>query len=296
MARIELHSRGLWLEAESHGDPANPAILLAMGLGMQLVSWPRSFVDALVAGGMRVVVFDNRDAGLSGSGALRAHASPPRAALAHLLGMPFVAPYTIADLADDTLALADALGIERFHVAGVSLGGMVAQRVAIAAPQRVLSLASIMSHAGSATAPWPRAVLLAQFVKRPPKDAGEDAKLAHFVALFRALGHIGEGAELDALRERLRLSIRRAYRPDGSLRQLLAVTADRDRRSELARLRCPALILHGDADPLVPVGAAAPLRGALPHARVRIVPRLGHYLPEWFVPILTEEVIANARR
>src|SRR5687768_15743976 len=129
MARIALPSRGLALEAESYGDPSHPAILLAMGLGMQLVSWPRSFVDALVDAGLRVVAFDNRDAGLSDSGPPGPQASMPRAMLAHLAGLPFATPYTIDDLAQDTLALADALGIERFHLAGVSLGGMIAQRV-----------------------------------------------------------------------------------------------------------------------------------------------------------------------
>ena len=286
MARIALPSRGLALEFESYGDPARPAILLVMGLGMQRVSWPRSFVDALVDAGLRVVAFDNRDAGLSESGTLGPQASMPRAMLAHLAGRPFATPYTIDDLAQDTLALADAMGLERFHVAGVSLGGMIAQRVAIRAPARVLSLATIMSHAGSAIAPWPRLDIMPRFLRRVPSSAPEDEKLAHFVALVRAIGRIDDQRELAILTERLRGSIRRAYRPAGTLRQLLAVTADRDRRPELARVQCPALIVHGTLDPLVPVGAAKALREALPHARFEAIDRLGHYLPEWAVPQL----------
>ena len=135
-----------------------------------------------------------------------------------------------------------------------------------------------------------------RFLRRVPSNAPEDEKLAHFVGLFRAIGRIDDARELAVLTERLRGSIRRAYRPDGTLRQLLAVTADRDRRPELARVKCPALIVHGTLDPLVPVGAAKALREALPHARFEAIDRLGHYLPEWAVPRLAELVATAATR
>jgi pimeloyl-ACP methyl ester carboxylesterase len=148
MARVDLPQRGLHLEYESHGDGARPALILIMGLGLQLVSWPRALIDAFVAAGFRVIVFDNRDIGLSAPGPLPEYTNPPRALLAHLVHRDFTPPYRIADMAADTLALADALHIERFAVLGVSLGGMIGQTLAAREPERVQSLISIMSSAG----------------------------------------------------------------------------------------------------------------------------------------------------
>ena len=134
--RVDLPQRGLHLEYESHGANKRPPVILIMGLGLQLVSWPSEFIDALVAAGRRVIVFDNRDIGLSGSGPLPQYTSPPRALLAHLLHQNFTPPYHIADMAADTLALADALGFDRFDIVGVSLGGMIGQTLAARHPER----------------------------------------------------------------------------------------------------------------------------------------------------------------
>jgi pimeloyl-ACP methyl ester carboxylesterase len=294
MPRVALPGRELEIEYEQHGEPRRGDVVLVMGLGMQLLAWPSAFVDALVAAGFRATLFDNRDAGLSGSGRVAPHATLERAMLAHFLHRPFAPPYTIQDMADDTLALADALGIGAFHVVGVSLGGMVAQRVAATAGERVRSLVSVMSHAGSRGAPWPRFSLLPVFLRPPPKDAGFAAKLDHFTKLFQALAVLpDDDPELDAIRARLDRSLRRAYNPAGTARQLLAITADEDRSDALARIRCPALVLHGAADPLVPSRAAEALRRALPQARVEIVPGLGHYLPTPFVPRLAASVVGH---
>ena len=279
MARIELPSRGLHLEVESHGRESDPAVILVMGLGMQLVAWPQPLIDAIVAASHRVIVFDNRDAGLSGSGPLPWYTPPRRAVLAYLLHRKFVTPYRIGDLAADTLALADALQIPRFDIVGVSLGGMVGQTLAARWPDRVRSLVSIMSSAGPRTAPWPNLRLLWRFLQPPPRDASFDARLAHFTALMRQLGRIDDPAELAHLREWLALAQRRAYNPVGAARQLLAVLADPDRSAEVMRIRCPTLIIHGADDPLVPVAAAHHLARLLPHARLEILPKLGHYLP-----------------
>ena len=279
MARIDLPQRGLHLEYESHGKDKDPAVILIMGLGLQLVSWPRQFIDSIVDAGQRVIVFDNRDIGLSGSGPLPQYTRPPRAMLAHLLHQNFTPPYRIADMAADTLALADALHIDRFALVGVSLGGMVAQTLAARSPERVRALVSIMSSAGPRTAPWPNPLLLWRFLQRPPKDASLDARLQHFMALMQALGHIRDPDELDALRERLTLSLTRAYKPAGAARQLMAVIADPDRSTEVATIRCPTLIIHGADDPLVPLPAAYHLAKLLPQARLEIIAGMGHYLP-----------------
>ena len=281
MARIELPRRGLHLEYESHGRDSDPAVILIMGLGLQLVAWPRELIDAIVGAGFRVIVFDNRDIGLSGSGPLPPHYTrPQQAALAYLLHQEFTPAYRIADLAEDTLALADALSIERFDAVGISLGGMVAQTLAARAPLRVRRLVSMMSSAGPRTAPWPNLRLLWRFLQPPPRDASFERRLEHFVALFRLLGHIDDPAELAAIRERLAFSQRRAYNPAGAARQFMAVLADPDRSAEVATIRCPTLILHGADDPLVPVAAAHYLERLLPQARLEIIDGLGHYLPE----------------
>lgn len=296
MSRLELPLRGLHLEYESHGDAAQPAVILIMGLGLQLVSWPGALIDALVDAGQRVIVFDNRDIGLSGSGPLPRYTRPPHALFAHLLHRDFTPPYRIADMAADTLALADALHIRRFAVLGVSLGGMIGQTLAARFPERVRSLISIMSSAGPRSAPWPSIPLLLRFLQPPPKDGDFDARLNHFVNLMRALGHIHDPAELQTLRARLTLSLQRAYNPAGAARQLLAVLADPDRSAEVATIRAPTLIVHAADDPLVPVQAAHHLAQLLPQARLEILPRMGHYLPAAVLPQLSRLCIEHLRR
>jgi len=295
MARVDLPQRGLHLEYESHGGDDRPAVFLIMGLGLQLVSWPPPLIDAIVQAGYRVVVFDNRDIGLSGSGPLPAYTPPPRAMLAHLLHRPFTPPYRIADMAADTLALADTLRIDRFAVVGVSLGGMIAQTLAARWPQRVRTLVSIMSSAGPRSAPWPNLALLWRFLQPPPKTGDFASRLDHFVALMQALGHIRDEDELQTLRARLTLSLQRAYNPAGAARQLLAVLADPDRSAEVARIRCPTLIIHGADDPLVPVAAAHHLQRLLPHARLEVIAGLGHYLPADKLPQLARLTIDRLR-
>jgi pimeloyl-ACP methyl ester carboxylesterase len=280
MARIELPQRGLHLEYESHGRESDPAVILIMGLGLQLVAWPRVLIDTIVAAGRRVIVFDNRDIGLSGTGPLPPHYTrPQQAALAYLLHQPFTPAYRIADLAADTLALVDALGIDRFSAVGISLGGMVAQTLAARTPERVRCLVSMMSSAGPRTAPWPNPALLWRFLQPPPRNATFEARLDHFVALFRMLGNINDIGELREIRERLAQSQQRSYNPAGAARQFMAVLADPDRGAEVATIRCPTLIIHGARDPLVPIAAAHHLKSLLPHARLEIIEGLGHYLP-----------------
>jgi proline iminopeptidase len=295
MARIELPQRGLHLEYESHGSSDRPVVILIMGLGLQLNAWPPEFINALVDAGRRVIVFDNRDIGLSSSGTLPHYTSPPLALAAHLLHQAFTPPYRIADLAADTLALADALGIDRFDVVGVSLGGMVGQTLAARAPERVRSLTSIMSSAGPRTAPWPTPALLWRFLQPPPRGALLDKKLDHFVALMQMLGNIHDEDELKRLRERLSHSLQRAYNPAGAARQLMAVLADPDRSEEVARIRCPTLIIHGADDPLVPLPAAHHLAKLLPQARLEVIPGLGHYLPADKLPKLAQLTIEHLR-
>jgi proline iminopeptidase len=199
-------------------------------------------------------------------------------------------------MADDTLALADALGINRFHVAGISMGGMITQILATRAPQRVLSLTTIMSSAGNNTAPRPAPSVLMKSLRRPRKNADVKALERHFFELFKLIGVLGEDEyELAPLRERLAHTVRRAYNPAGTSRQLLAIMASADRSREVRRIAVPTLIIHGLQDPLVRVGAAHRLAELIPHARLEIIDPMGHYLPLRQIEHLAQLCLAHLR-
>ncbi len=294
--RIELPQRGLYLEVECHGDPQHPCVMMIMGLGLQLVAWPEELLQSLLDAGYRVVVFDNRDCGLSGNTRRPDQTPPRRALLAHLLHRTFVPAYDLGDMAADTLALADALEIEQFHLVGVSLGGMVAQTLAARHPERVLSLISIMSSAGPDTAPWPSPRMLWQFIKPPPRKADESARIEHTLKLLAMLGRLRDKDEIQRLRQRVTRAARRAYRPDGIARQLLAVLADRDRSQEVAQIRCPTLILHGRDDPLLRLPAADHLKRIIPDARLTIIDGIGHYMPQHALEQIGAEMVGHLQR
>jgi pimeloyl-ACP methyl ester carboxylesterase len=293
--RIDLPTRGLHLDYEWHGPEQGPVLILIMGLGMQRVAWPPELIGGLVAGGLRVLTFDNRDIGLSGSGHIAPHMGVRRAFLRYLLRRPIRPPYTLDDMATDTLALADALGIERFHVAGASMGGMIGQQLALMAPERVLTLSSIMSSAGPRAAPFPEWRVLQRMLRAPPQHSSHEQRVDHYVALFTELGRHHEPAEIERLRKGLGAAMSRAYRPDGTMRQLLAITSDADRSHRLRQLRTPTLIIHGGADPLVPVRAAHHLASVIPGARMQIIDRMGHDLPAWAIPQLVDLMVEQTR-
>lgn len=294
--RIDLPTRGLHLDCELTGPDSGDLVLLVMGLGMQRVMWPPEFVAGLHAAGLRTLAFDNRDIGLSASGALRPHDPLPRAFLRYLARRPVRPAYTLDDMADDSLALLDALGIGSAHVVGASMGGMIGQQLALRAPARVASLVSIMSSAGPRAAPWPKASVLRRMLHAPGSASTHAQRLEHYLALFTELGqHHGDGGEIERLRRGLDAALARAYRPEGTQRQLLAVCAQPDRRAALAALQAPTLVLHGRADPLVPVAAAHTLARAIPRAELEIIEGMGHSLPASAVPRLVERVAGWVR-
>jgi pimeloyl-ACP methyl ester carboxylesterase len=291
---VKVRANGLDFEVEENGPAGGPPVLLVMGLGMQLIAWPEPFVAALAAEGYRVLRFDNRDIGLS---AHLDHLGVPNILWESLklrLGLPVRSPYRLEDLARDGIALLDALEIEQAHVVGVSMGGMVAQRMAIAAPQRLRTLTSIMSSSGARRLPGPTSTVQRAMLARP-RGPGEDAIVDHAVKLFRLIGSPGYPIPEPELRERVASAVRRSHHPAGSLRQLTAIVADVNRADELAAVRVPTLVLHGEDDPLVPLACGADTARRIPGARLVTVPGMGHDLPTGVVERLLPPLLSHLR-
>lgn len=292
---MRLKANGLMLEVDDVGPRDGPPVLLVMGLGMQLIGWPEELVRLLVAHGHRVIRFDNRDAGLSDGFDHVGVPSIPIAALRHLVRLPVRSPYGLRDMAADTLGVLDALGIAKAHLCGASLGGMVAQHVAAMHPERVASLTLIMTSSGSRRLPGPRPQARLALLSRPPNQAMETL-IAHSIGVFQAIGSPGFKPDPAELRQRVATSLARAYRPFGAARQLLAVAADSDRTPLLARISAPTQIIHGQADPLIPIAHGRDLEKRIAGARADFIEGMGHDLPQALLPRFAEAIAANARR
>jgi proline iminopeptidase len=284
------------IEYESLGDPRHPAILLIMGLGMQLTGWPDDFCHGLVARGYRVIRFDNRDCGLSGRAPRGRRANLLLAMAAASLGLPLRTPYTLADMAGDAIGLMDRLGIERAHIVGASMGGMIAQVFAARFPQRVLSLTSIMSTSGNRRVSRPSREARKVLLSRPADSKDPESVIDHLVGMFGVIGSPGYPASREELRQRIGRSVRRAYDPAGTARQLLAVIAAGDRRKLLRSIRAPTLVIHGAADPLVPLAAGRDTARHIPGASLLVIEGMGHDFPEALLPRLVQAIAEHCQR
>src|SRR3954447_11151582 len=227
---------------ETFGDPGDPATLLIMGLGTQMVAWHDDFCAQLAGRGFFVIRHDNRDIGRS----TRLNGAPTPTLMQLLKRDRRAAAYTLADMAADSVGVLDHLGIEKAHIVGASMGGMIAQTIAIRHPERTLSLVSIMSNTGSFWTGQPALSLYAVLLKPSPRD--REAYIQHGIDLFTKLGGSGYEPDIEDLREIATLSYDRGHDPQGSQRQLAAIVADRDRTPELRRLRVPATVIHGADD------------------------------------------------
>jgi pimeloyl-ACP methyl ester carboxylesterase len=281
---------GIELAYQEVGDPAAEPLLLVMGLGTQMLAWEEEFCAMLAERGFRVVRFDNRDIGHSTM--IDAAGIPTRMDM--VLGRRTTAPYLLRDMATDTFGLMDHLGFESAHVVGASMGGMIAQTMAIERPERVRSLVSMLSTTGNrwvGTPTW-RAwgVLLASFPR------GRDAYVERAVKTFRYFGSPGYPLDEPRFRRLAGEMYDRSHNPAGILRQMHAITASGDRTDALRRLRTPTAVIHGARDPLVrPSGARATAR-AIPGARLKMIAGMGHDLPKQLWPTFVEEIAANAAR
>jgi pimeloyl-ACP methyl ester carboxylesterase len=288
-----------WVGHPAVGNPADsqtPVILLIMGLGMQLIAWPDEFCAALVASGFRVIRFDNRDVGLSGRITGGKRPNLVWAMLAAKLRLPVRSPYTLADMAADAVGLLDALGIDRAHVVGASMGGMIAQVMAASYPQRVASLTSIMSTSGNPKLPRPRRDAVKTLVSKPSDPKNPAIVIDHLIKVFGVIGSPGFPADLVALRDQLSRAVKRAYYPAGVARQLLAVIASGDRRPLLRTITAPTLVIHGAADPLIPLAAGQDTADNIPGARLMAIEGMGHDLPQKLLAPLAEAIATHCRQ
>jgi pimeloyl-ACP methyl ester carboxylesterase len=285
-----VRSNGIELEYESQGRPDDPALVLIMGLGAQLIDWPEEFCELLAGQGFRVIRFDNRDAGLStGFDEL----GPPDVA-AVLGGDRSAAPYRLADMAADAAGLLDALGVDSAHIVGASLGGMIAQQLTIDHPDRVRSLASIMSMTGdhSVGRPTPEA---AAALGRPPAASRAEA-VANAAAGSRVIGSPGFPVDEAERLRRATAKYDRAYRPVGTLRQYAAAVASPDRTTALRGVTAPTVVVHGDSDPLIDVSGGRATAAAVPGSELLIIPGMGHDLPRDAWPEIVDAIVRNIKR
>ncbi|MFD1786035.1 alpha/beta fold hydrolase [Sphingomonas floccifaciens] len=288
-------ANGITLEYEDAGDPAAQPILLIMGLGAQLTLWPDELIDALVARGFRVIRFDNRDVGLSTKFDRAGLPDLAQLMMAMMSGRGFAPPYTLSDMAADAVGLLDALGVPSAHIVGASMGGMIAQLVAADHPTRVRSLTSIMSTSGNPSLPPARPEAMAVLTGRP-MSADRETIVAHGMRTAQVIGSPAYPYDLDRLRTRVERDIDRSFAPAGAMRQMSAILADGDRRERLRRITAPTTIIHGDADPLVPVEGGRDTAAAIPGAELVILPGMGHDLPLPLIDDIADAIAATAAR
>jgi len=279
---------GITLCYERVGDTGNPPLLLIMGLGQQLTSWPQTLVDGLAERGFEVIRFDNRDIGHSTHATNR----PPR--MGQLVTRRFdPAQYDLYDMARDTAGLIKALELEPVHAVGVSMGGMIAQTLAAEHPERVRSLVSIMSSTGSRTAGWVAPSTLRLLLQKPARDREAAAERA--ALMFGHIGSSGFPTDPEDIRQRARLAFDRDPKAAaGTARQMAAILKAGDRTRDLRRITAPTLVIHGDHDRMVhPSGGRATAR-AISGARRQTIDGLGHDVPDGAIEQLTQLIADHA--
>ena len=292
---MRISANGLQIEVDDQGPAGAPAVLLIMGLGMQLIAWPDELVQDLVRRGFRVVRFDNRDIGLSQHFEELGLPNLAWAGMRHLLHLNVRAPYRLAEMAADALGVLDALGIAQAHVCGASMGGMIAQHLAAAHGERVRSLTLLMTTAGARRLPQPSMAVRQALLARPASSRPDDV-VAHLQRVLATIGSPAYPPDPALMHARLLASVQRSWHPAGTLRQLTAVVADGDRTPLLSRIRMPTLVMHGEADPLIPVAAAHHLAEHIAGAEKDIVPGMGHDLPLPLMPRLAAGIAETAGR
>jgi pimeloyl-ACP methyl ester carboxylesterase len=294
MPTVTTPNTGIEIFYEDRGSPDAEVILLVMGLGAQMTLWPDELVAALVGDGFRVIRYDNRDIGLSQKFEGARAPSLPVQVLRKKIGFPAKVPYTLKDMADDGIGLLDALGIASAHVVGASMGGMIAQLMAVHHGHRLASLTSIMSTTGNGKLPQAEKHAIEALVA-PIQSMEEESLVAHGLNIVKNIGSPGFPFDPEQQRERVLLNMRRSVYPAGLPRQLAAIIDDGCRRARLANVTVPTLVMHGEADPLVKLEAGEDTARHISGARLVTIPGWGHDLPIPLVPRIASEIAAHAR-
>lgn len=281
---------------EENGPADAPVILLVMGLGAQMIAWPDEFIHGLVSKGYRVIHYDNRDVGLS---QWMDGAKTPNLVWTMLkarFGLPVRVPYTLTDMAADGIGLLDALGIDKAHVAGASMGGMIVQLMAANHRERLLSMTSIMSSSGKPGLPGARADIQKSFMVKRPPDASREEAVAFGTELVRSFSYPDPARPENAHAEMTAKAFDRGYYPVGTRRQLLAIIADGSRVERLKKITTPTLVVHGGADPLVPKEGSEDIARHVPGARLEIIDEMAHDLPPSQVGRMVDLIAGHAKQ
>jgi pimeloyl-ACP methyl ester carboxylesterase len=293
--QIPIHSGGtpLNLEVEQFGTEDKGAILLIMGLGTQLIAWPMDFCRRLAVAGYRVIRYDNRDVGLSSKIDSAGVPDARAAILRRLLHLPVKAPYRLEDMAQDAVALLDAMKIERAHIVGASLGGMIGQILASKHAGRVATLTLIMSSPG-APPPWDstreaRKVLMTP----PPPNATAEDLIRMRMNTYRVISGPGQSMAESTLHEMARLSVERSADTSGSRRQLIAAMATGSLKSNLRDIHVPTLIIHGKNDPLIPFRRSQQMHAGIAGSKLLLLEGMGHSFPQHLIPQMAAAIVEN---
>lgn len=279
---------------DTFGDPTTPSILLIMGLGSQMIAWDEEYCAQLASHGYWVIRYDNRDSGLSTKFDSAGMVNILELVVAIQRGKVIEVPYTLRDMADDAVGLLDALEIETAHVVGVSMGGMIGQLLAIHYPSRVSTLTSIMSSTGEPDLPPPNQEAFQILLVPPPTD--RDEYIEETSKAWKYLNGSRYPFDEDRLRTRIGMGFDRGLYPDGTSRQLAAILTSAGRREALRSISIPALVIHGDADPLVPVECGIDTADTIPGAKRLIIEGMGHTLPVELWPKVIETVVEHIRQ
>ncbi|MHA7856875.1 MAG: alpha/beta fold hydrolase [Henriciella sp.] len=281
-------ANGIEIAYETFGAETDPTVLMIMGLGGQLTMWPDKLVEDLVSGGYRVILFDNRDIGLSHHHNGEKSPSILRQIILRRIGIKLKTPYDLSDMARDTLGLMDALKLKDVHLVGISMGGMIGQHVASMAPDRVKSLTAIMTTTGNPKLPRPSGDVMKAMIRRGPQPTSRDEIINQSVATFGVIGTPGEDQNTNGMRDRIARSYDRNFNPAGVLRQMSAIVASGDFRKHTRSIKAPTLVVHGNADPLVPIEGGHDIAKLVHGARMEVMDGMGHDVPPRFLPQITK--------
>ena len=293
---VSVIANGVDIECELDGPEDGPAVLMIMGLAQQLIFWPEDFYGALNAAGFRTIRFDNRDVGRSRKFHGRRAPNPMFQLPARLAGVRGLSPYSLEDMAKDAIGVLGALRVDKAHVVGVSMGGMIAQVLAAKRPERVRSLSVIMSSTNNPALPRARAEIARALLAPPMTTATREEALERALQLWSLIGTKNTGATNEELKARLAAAYDRSHYPQGARRQLAAIIETGDLRSRFTRkIKAPTLVIHGSEDPLAPPAGGVDIFRNIPDARLEIIEGMGHDIPKKFRPRIAGLIVEHLR-